>query len=254
MPDGMFGPIKVVDRNGRRSLLLNGQVQGSAYLQPSASILQGDLTGPGPIMASKYMLGWLMAACDCTGSGLMIGLGSGAGVIGLLANNPDIDLTVVEIDPIMIQQAEAGFPLLGFYQDMGRLRIVNADAGQYLAENDVDIYTFGCADAYTGENKLEAHYLPDFINSCENLYFNVISELDGPGLEEVKSLLDVNGRPVTEVLPIGAPGQDMYNIIVTSTDVDQYKRNMFVPYAEIEDYRATEWQELWRQLLVADDV
>lgn len=244
---GLFGPIEVRDQQGMRSLLLNGQIQGSAYLDPGADILIPGVDGPGPVCASRYMLAWLMAACDYPdGSGVMVGLGSGAGPISLLYNG-NADLTVVEIDPEMVEAAEKAFPLLEFYQNQGRLRIVVADAGDYLS-NCVHQFDFGCADGYTGDNQIVDHYMPDLIDRSNTLYINCIDYMGGPSLEQQMNLLHQLGKPATEVVALGNSPNDPQNIVVT-TQKDLSKRNAFRPFSDLTDRAAGTWQRDWTSLL-----
>lgn len=149
-----FGPLTVQEYRGARILTLNGQVQGGSFMEPSADCVRPGLKGPGPISCSCYTSGWLAAgACHPRGSVLMIGLGSGAGVVSLLYNFPEISVDVVEIDPVMIEHAIEWFPLVAHYIDIGRLRIHEADATEFVSSTETK-WDVLCSDGYTGTNSI----------------------------------------------------------------------------------------------------
>lgn len=224
----MFGPIQVVDRGDARLLLLNGQTQGGSLLQPPAASVDPRLPSdaPGPLSSSAYTLGWVLAGLQNRyGSGVMIGLGSGAGVNELLYCCPDVDLTVIEIDPVMVDMALRGFPLLGYYLDRGRLDIKVASAEKYLREHN-DVWDFGCADGYTGEQDLVADYLPELCVHVNNIYLNVIDRPDGPSMRNILQILDEQGKPAVEMIRALPPAYQTLpmsvraNWIVTNEPVD----------------------------------
>lgn len=242
---GMFGPIQIRDTPVSRQLLLNGQVQGASYLDPSAAAVDNDLSqlDPGPVSESSYALGWLIAgAMNPTGTGLMIGLGSGAGAVQLLYNFPALDLTVVEIDPVMVQVALEAFPLLDWYLDRGQLNIVIEDAGDYLRDKH-DVWDFMCLDAYTGSQELHCPYLDLAVKRADHLYLNVIDRDQGPVMLDIVNKLWKADKPVTQVLkcsPFGyfIPHASRSNWIATTQELDWSELVEFEPNAELSNYRS----------------
>ena len=259
---GAFGPVELRDSCGHRELLINGQVQGGAYFDPGAEVIWPDLpdTAPGPISTAAYANGWLLAGLDHpVSSGLMIGLGSGCGAVQLLANFPGVDLTIVEIDPVIVQTALEGFPLLGYYMDRGMLDIRVADASDFLAEGH-DHWDFGLADAYTGEAELVADHLPDLIRRTDDLYLNVIDRFDGPSMRAIGECLQAADKPVREVFKSVPPGllhvlRDFNcrsNWILTTHPVQWGKASRFQPFADLpESEELLTAQQSWDQFMSA---
>ena len=257
---GAFGPVELRDSLCSRELLINGQVQGGAYLDPAADSIWPELSdaAPGPISTAAYANGWLLAGLDHpVSSGLMIGLGSGCGAIQLLANFPGVDLTIVEIDPVVVQTALEGFPLLGYYMDRGMLDIRIADASDFLAEGH-DRWDFGLADAYTGEAELVADHLPDLIRRASDLYLNVIDRFDGPSMRAIGKCLQAAGKPACEVFKSVPPGllhclRDYgcrSNWILTTRPVQWGKAARFQPFADLPDSEQVSLaQQSWDQFL-----
>jgi hypothetical protein len=226
---GKFGPVTVRDLNGTRSLLINSQVQGSAFLDENNK--------PTPISSSAYSYGWLIAGLNHPeGSGLSVGLGSGQGIIMLLDQFQDVDMTVVEIDPVVVETALEHFPLLQHYVDLGRLNIVVDDATNYL-DNIDGIFDFGLSDAYTGKGQLVNSYHKLLARQCESIYVNVIDTSEG--LEIVKVLRDFNNlRPMKWIFKAVPPGvSPKYsggaNWILTSDDVDVQVLDSYLPFEDV---------------------
>lgn len=183
-----------------RQLLLNNQVQGASFLiPPSTSVSTDARPGPGPISACAYSLGWLLAGYQHPNASMvMVGLGSGAGAIQLLYCCPDVDLTIVEVCQEVIDLATDSFPLLDYYQNIGRLHIVHADAAEFFEKEQR--WLIGLADAYTGlTNEIEASYLRRMHDRCDRLYLNIIDRLDGPTMMIVEDWLESENTPVTEI-------------------------------------------------------
>lgn len=227
---GLFGDIWLLDDSGKRMLSIGHQVQGSCYHQPAGP--EGIV--PGPVAASTYMLGWLLAgASNPNSSGLMIGLGSGCGAVALLNSCPGVDLTVVEIDPAIVEMAHQGFPLLDYYQDQGRLQIVTDDATAYLAQADQrDTWDLCLADAYCGSNDahLPEELLYHLCQRCTHLWLNCIDAPGGRKIAAAQHYLALAGKPVVWTKPLGT-GTAQQNIIL-STQVPEVAG--FVAYPDCE--------------------
>jgi hypothetical protein len=257
--EGMFGPIQVRDTFISRQVVLNGQVQGGAFLEPPAKFVDDELPddAPGPVAEAAYALGWLLAGVhNQTRSGIMIGLGSGAGAIQMLYNFPGIDLTIVEIDPVMVQMAINAFPLLEWYMNKGQLNIVVEDATTYLKEH-FDKWDFGCADGYTGGNCLVEDYMPLLCDRCDHVYVNAIDSLGGKSLRGTLKILEECDQPVTDLFKatsLTSPNAIFAarsNWIVTSQAIDWQKAEEFVPFEGGVTYSFRLVQHGWDHFLAS---
>lgn len=239
--EGKFGPITVVDDAGQRSLNINGERQGALLLSPSANEYSEDLPedAPGPVSSSLYTDGWyLPGIADPYGSGVMVGLGSGAGAMSLLANFPEVDLTVIEIDPAIVDVANEYFPMLEYYQDRGRLEIIEADACEYL-KTTPDTWGFGCGDAYTGTNRLVHDYIELLCQRCNRVYLNVIDRFNGPGFAQMLALMQRNGKYPQELFKVIPPAVQLpytcrSNWIFASHVPDIQDLQDFTPFPYLE--------------------
>lgn len=232
---GMFGPVAVQDFGLVRELRINDQVQGGCYHVPAAKAFGARNAGPGCVPTSRYMAGWMLAGVDNQqGSGVMVGLGSGVGPCAIIANFPEVDLTVVEIDPAVIELAEKYFPLLTHYQDLGRLRIVQADALEWLARTE-DTFDFACADGYTGQNEIVSSYMPRLLELADRTYVNCIDKVGGESYQNLLGLMADFGKPATELMCCGGYSPMMpQNIIVTNvTNGQAGARESFVPFEKL---------------------
>lgn len=235
---GMFGPVSIVQSDDSLNLLIGQQVQGGAYLSPHA-VVRGQPVMPGPVSSSKYSAGWLLAGTQNeNGSAFMVGLGSGSGACALLHNFPNMDLTIVELDPAIIAAAQKWFPLLQQYQDEGRLNIITADATACLTDalGDDNRWDIGFLDAYTGSNTM--HAPPELIglllDRCDNVWINCIDHERGPQLAGLMDLMANNGRPACWVFRCSNEPGMVGNLVLTTQDVDPQTADAFVPYADLE--------------------
>lgn len=236
---GKFGPVTIETTSNSRRLLINDQVQGGCFLQPPASILSSDLgDGPGPVSESPYVYGWLMAGLQYpAGTGVMVGLGSGIGAVCLLTNFPDINLTIVEIDPVVIKLATENFPLINYFRDLGKLEIVEADASKYFSKPRH--FNFGLADAYTGSSRLVDTYLVALIKACDSLFFNCVDALNGRSLREVCRLAAGVGKPIECIYKLYYPNTNpkfssMSNWILATDSISDWEMDGFEPYGNLD--------------------
>jgi len=250
---GKFGPIAVRDQGGIRKLFLNDQLQGGSFLNPSASVVDAGLSGPGPVSSSPYSYGWLLAGIsNPTGSGIMIGLGSGAGATQFLYSFPEADLTVVEIDPKMVDVACSNYPLLDYYCNTGRLAIVVQDAESYLAEEE-DVWDFSLSDAYTGGKRGDISFLPGLCRRSENVYLNFIGHLgDQEMLRTLEELRTLKHAP-TEVYKATYPQyvkdfSGLSNWIITDALVPETVET-FKPFPKLSGKNVEFGRELWNLML-----
>lgn len=242
-----FGQLEVRDEGNERALYIQGQKQGGAYFRPGADAVsdQFDPGLPGPVCSSIYALGWLVAGCqNPSASTLMIGLGSGAGAIQLLHEQPYIDLTVVDIDPVVVQAALDSYPLLTYYMDLGRLNIVVSDAKEYLI-NSSDEWPLGLADAYDGGQTIIDSYMPLLCERCEHVYVNCIDRLGGQSMQEITDTMRRAGKNLAQLYratPVYAYQSDRANWILSSQSrgeqVDTYEPFTGLEGVSVENMRA----------------
>jgi hypothetical protein len=253
---GKFGTILVTDGPKSRRLYINRELQGGALFYPGADTVAPELSGPGPVSEAKYALGWLIAGkANPMGSFLMIGLGSGAGATQLLANFPEVDLTVVEIDPAMVEAATTSFPLLNYYADQGRLNIVVQDAKDFFEEHDWQ-WDAGLADAYTGQSyDLETGYFPGLCRSCLSLYVNVIGKFADDAFLRVADLMDEYGhQPMAFFQPNqlaegGINADVISNWMLVSDDLDIYTLSQWQPFPQYTNGEADGTRKQWIEML-----
>jgi hypothetical protein len=170
----------------------------------------------------------------------MIGLGSGAGAVALLHQFPKIDLTLVEIDPEVIKLAREGFPLIQYYEDQGRLNLIQADAGNYLDKVD-DTWDFGLCDAYTGENSLVHKVVVPTIKRVDRFWANVIDYGFTDEMDELLGLVNQHSKygPVTGQFNASGTqavlvGLVLQNWIITNCALDLEKLDQYTPFEEFE--------------------
>ncbi len=256
--NGKFGPITVLDINGCRRLYIKNQQQGASALTPSSKVVSKELEeGPGPVGDSAYFNGLVLAGMNNPDDSiLVIGLGSGGGIVSLLYNCPNIDVTVLEIDPAMIDIATKYFPLLNYYIDQGRLNIINIDAKTYLSSNEEE-WALSFADAYIGTNETVQDYLPALIAKSETIYLNVIDRLNGPIITNISKLMKSLDKPISYMAMChdANNGQINFNIpsnwILTNDEVDLDKtpRNCNWLYKDLSGQSVTDAKVNFRSML-----
>lgn len=154
---GLFGQISVNETffPSVRLMKINNEIEGQVFTSPNASAFSSScsIDAPGAVSASRYLYAFIIAAWQfSTERGLVLGLGAGAGVVMLLTLFPNLSLTVIEIDPCIIQLSRKYFPLLSFYEDQGRLVIVESDAEIYL-DHCQDSFAFTLLDLFSGDEE-----------------------------------------------------------------------------------------------------
>lgn len=235
---GRFGLVDVRDGEGQRGLLLGQQVQGAAFFSPGADIVDPHLAGPGPVSSSAYTLGWLAAGFHTPHArALMIGLGSGAGACQLLWQFPWLELTIIEACPVIRQVATESFPLIGYYQAMGRLHMIMGMAEDVLSRS-TDQWDLGLADAYTGETEAsELRYLDELADRCADVYLNVIDVPDGRHIAQTVDRLAAAEKPVTglyravDIMRASRTYNGHANWILTTAAQDPAKLVQWQPFA-----------------------
>lgn len=205
--EGVFGKIRVVDDAETRSLHIEQQNQGTVYKIPAADELEPTCRpGPGPLSPNLFAAGFVILGCQFPqSSGLVLGLGCGASIMMNLACFPEMHLTVVEIDPRVIQLCQVFFPLVQHYIDSGRLEIIKADAETFLNTNQRHFDFIQC-DVYQGKPEL-----PSTLRSIESIhqmsatasviFVNIIGKLCESHLHQVLDAFDRSGNPIYTLYP-----------------------------------------------------
>lgn len=202
-------------------LKIGHQIQGGSATEPSASVVDAGLTGPGPVSLCDYQAGWLLAgAAHPSAKAVMAGLGAGSGAVALLYNFPDISLDIGEISSDVIEAAFEAFPLLGYYVSEGRLNVHHCDVAELLDNH----YELGFADAYIGHNTHVDSYLHKMAAAVEAMYVNVIGGEDTPAVVEVAAMLNA--------IPMRVHPGIQTNWIVTSDTAEP--DHDFLPYPELD--------------------
>jgi hypothetical protein len=247
----MFGAVWVGDHGVCRYLMIGQQVQGGSVLDGSGI--------PTVVPDSSYVVGWLAAGTQCPdGSFVMIGLGSGAGAVALLTCFPEIDLTVIEIDPVVVGMCQRHFPLIDQLQDTGRLRIVVADANKYLSDSlrEGDQWDVGLGDAYTGQNSLAINdpCRSALVKVTGDQWFNFIGTKDGPPIRHLHESMERLGKPITHVFdcsPDAGPAV-LRNLMVTSATLDLPAIDEFEAFEGLDDESVDRVRARYRSMIGSD--
>lgn len=240
-----MGWVDVIDLGTTRQLRIDGQVQGSVFHEPPASIVDSGLSGPGPVSAAPYTLGWQAAgAHKPTSHALMLGLGSGAGVVAFLFDYPG-RIDVVEYDATIIQAALESFPLLQYFIDQGRLAIHHGDAADFVRRLHPGAYDVIFHDTYDGKTALTLGG-PGFFGLLARvtpkIWVNFIGAMTSTAMAEL--ILDMTHAGVpprfAAVLdhslrsPFGVDGGSSYNWIVSSEETNPEILDAMSPYADLD--------------------
>lgn len=99
---------------------------------------------------------------------LVVGAGSGNDVAGVLRNNPDAQITAVEIDPVIISMGQRYHPERPY--DSDHVDVVIDDARSYFArsQEQFDLICFGLLDSHTTSAMTNAR-LDHFVYTIESL-------------------------------------------------------------------------------------
>lgn len=174
---GLFGPISVGRDLSANTcwMRIQNEIEGQVFLN--------DEGQPSAIAASPYFYGFVIPAWHfSTSHGLMLGLGAGIGATLLLTLFPALSLTVVEIDPQVIDLSRRYFPLVSFYENQGRLRIIQQDAREYLSREN-QAFSFALLDIFCGneDDCLNLALLPQVLRVTPHVMANmIVSEVSQP--------------------------------------------------------------------------
>lgn len=145
-----------VNKNAKTQwLMIGNELEGKVYRHPSAAAFGCDIDGPGAISASAYTYSFILPAwLNPDGHGLVLGLGSGAGIVLLLTLFPQLKLTVIELSKEVLHLVKQHFPLVAHYIQLGRLTVQCKDAVKFCAENKRP-FDFTIVDIYRGDGNYE---------------------------------------------------------------------------------------------------
>jgi hypothetical protein len=236
---GRFGQLSVSDHGGVRTLSCSGICHGSMWLDPPA-VIDGMIYRPGPIPEAEYLLGWLLAAAARPdGHVLMAGLGSGAGPIALAWAFPELRITVAEIDPAVVELARRHFPLLPYYEQQGRIRVVTQDIVELAWTSTTNDWSLACLDAF--ENGSHLHCPPALLQAlhgrAEALWLNVLEVDNYRQTRRYADLLIDCGWEPTAVMAIVEPagGGLMYgNVLLGTQPLALERLRNFAPFTALD--------------------
>ena len=257
--EGRFGRIEVREDHLDRWLCVNGKNQGGVFCMPSADTVAEAMPGPGPVISCAYPLGWMVGALAApAGEALMLGLGSGAGPIALLANFPDMSVTVIEVDPVLIETTKKWFPLVRHYLSTGRLRLEVGDANEVVPRLQQS-YDLAFVDVYTGSYELAV--LDDDTwrtlgEKAADTWINWIGPLGGDGEAKLHQRLTTLGTALVTAVDVqtGLPRNTPRNRLLGTALPRSGLLEGFVPYAElpmtgsVRRWLQRSWKDLSRQL------
>jgi hypothetical protein len=257
-----FGQIAIEEDEDRRWLMIGNELEGGAFLQPSSHDVSSDIPlGPGPVSDLPYSLAWLLAGTQHpSGEALMIGLGSGSGAIALLYNFPQLKVTVIEIEPNIIQLASQFFPLIPYYIASGRLQIIAADAASFITQWEKK-FTFAMVDAFSGQGSLiltQQDFYQALIRLSKNLWINYLGVLDESAMQHLEQDLIALNLPINFKLRprlgsnrIPYNKTQIHNWVLGTQFPDLSKAISFKPYAALanDDVVIKELQNSFRLML-----
>lgn len=247
---GVFDVLRVVEDEDVRALFIGSQCQGAAYRRTD-----DDEPEPGPFACSAFTTGWLLAASRFPrGRGLMLGLGSGAGAIQLLACFPALSLRVLEIDAGVIELSRRCFPRLARGCDEGRLELVHADAREELdPAADGPRYDFALLDLFAGSPDspllADPRLLVGLGRRTEVVLANAIFTLGDEAHRAWLAAFAAAGRPVARMYPLGAPERwrsQPHNWILSTTAIEPPPG--FAPFAASSHYLAAACRHDFRSM------
>ena len=252
--EGRFGPVAVNQSPNTRYLTIKSEREGSFWLRDGQ---------PSNIPASDYICGLMPAAAHFQAQhnhceGLMLGLGAGAGVIAMLSNFAQLHLTVVEIDPKIIELTSRHFPLINQFINEGRLTILCRDAFDYVnlhSRDNQPNFDFVAMDLAKGNNQIvQRMRTPGFLQAIARIAKLAMVNLMAPDspqtYQEMLQDFEHGGVPLKCCYPTGARGiapLPFQNRLLYSTLPNHAEQ--FVPYADDDSYLARAFRRDYQQML-----
>lgn len=227
--EGLSGPLEVYDRTWEDGRPVRVLASGRAL--QSATYLDGDVYDP---VFEYYVLYDLMfEGAHPVGHVLMLGGGGYGYPRYLLHGHSDVSMDVVEIDPAVTRLAKRYFGLDELIAEVGlapegRLRLVTADAREFLARGD-ERYDAILNDCFSGDvpapalATLEAaRAVHDRLAPGGMFLSNVVAALEGPRGALLRSLVRTYGEVFSYVYVVPCrrnPADAPDNNMLVATDV-----------------------------------
>jgi len=146
----------------------------------------------------------------------------------------------------IIDLARKYFPLLGHFEQLGRIRVVEADIHDFVRQTEDANWTVTCLDAYgnSSEPFCTTRLLMDLHGRTEDVWLNVLDDDQPPKLHRYAELMiDCGWRPRCQI-PVHDPddGEMCGNILLGTRMVDTYGLRSFRPFATLDHPHATRAQ------------
>ncbi len=174
------------------------------------------------------------------GKALMLGLGCGSGAVAILHHFPNLQLDVVEADPVVIALARRFFPLVDYFEKQGRLVLHEQDAASMCATCK-KTYDFLVLDLYMGEDSFALELMPallaHFARLSTAVWINLVGRRDEPYLREIIQGFRDAGIPFRYFAgqnPEPGSSDVKTNWIASSESVDPHKIRNFVPFEGLD--------------------
>ncbi|MCO4781464.1 MAG: hypothetical protein KC646_04015 [Candidatus Cloacimonetes bacterium] len=180
--DFVLGKLFVAQDNKQRRLFINQQNQGGLLLNKLSSKENNLSTIPESFCSIMF---YPAAQLFCDGRLLMLGLGSGSGVIALLTEFTNLRIDVVEKYQEVIDLSLKHFHYLNDFISQGRLQIICDDGLEYINEysqsNEFIQYDAICLDMYSGDQEISFSLEPSSLVSLscvgKSVWMNYIGNI-----------------------------------------------------------------------------
>jgi hypothetical protein len=225
----VLGKIFVAQDMKQRRLFINQQNQGGLLLDSSKSDTSNLSTVPESFCSVIF---YPAAKLFPDGKLLMLGLGSGAGIIALMTEFSELSITVVEKFQGVIDLALKHFHYLSEFVQQGRLEIVCNDGLSYITEisnrSQQAPFDAVCIDMYSGEQgysfSLEASNLSAIACVGKTVWMNYIGKCKSNEflqlLEAFKSV-NVNFQYMSSVFENFECIENISNLLLSTDDFDR---------------------------------
>ncbi len=236
------GILRVIDDGDSLLLAIGDQIQGSVFKDPTAAIISPKLEpgAPGPVARSLFAIALLISASQTpSGSGLVLGLGCGAGPCMILANFPNIKLTVIDVNPDLIRLATHHFPLLQYYIDRGQLSIIEQDCIHFL-ENNKTPFDFIFFDLYNGSPECSPifgsrYFVNLMCNTAPKIWGNIVGSLRQPHLHRILAAFDDTSSPIQTLFASNSELSWMKYSLNWHITTEKYDMpSNFIPFSELD--------------------
>lgn len=179
---GLYQHVQVVDYEGKRYVLIDNSTQSTMSL---ADPLEGgfDYTA---LFHIPVVLN------PAAGRALFVGLGGGTGPKQFLHDYPEMQVDVVELDPLMVEVAREYF----FMPEDPRLDVAIADGRRYLLRAAPETYDAIIVDAYAAGRF--GSFVPYHLVTQE--YLELIRSRLKPGGVMVYNVIHISGKKTSRMV------------------------------------------------------